>query len=304
LGLIIILFISVNAITNSKLSIHTGFSGSGSGSWSIVRTGHPRVIKLLDNFQPAVALKQAVPGIIIVGRIYLPDQPQSGDPLVAAQNWWNSVSSTILSNPDVDYWEGYNEPNPTDITWIVNMEIERVKILASHGKKASVFNFSVGNPDVTNSSTITALHPGLQAARDNGGILGLHEYSSPYMNSSYSGGPCDGSGWLTGRYRKLYGQLPSPLNSIPLVISETGIDCGTCGANGCKCNGGWKGACPLWPTSDCTGSYLEMLKWYDSVLRCDSYILGSTIFSLEIPNWDTFDIESLVPALGNYLASQ
>jgi hypothetical protein len=29
------------------------------------------------------------PNIVIVGRIYLPDQPQSGDPTQAAQNWWN-----------------------------------------------------------------------------------------------------------------------------------------------------------------------------------------------------------------------
>jgi len=223
---------------------------------------------------------------------------------VAAQNWWKAVSNTILASPDVDYWEGYNEPNPTDINWIVNMEIERVKILASHGKKASIFNFSVGNPDVTNPSTITALHPALQTALDNGGIFGLHEYAALYLNDTYSGGTCTGSGWLTGRYRKLYAQLPSPLNTIPLIISENGIDCGTCSVTGCSCNGGWKGACPNWATSDCTRTYLEMLLWYDAVLRCDAYVLGSTIFSLEIPGWDSFDIAALVPSLANYLAAQ
>jgi len=168
-------------------------------------------------------------------------------------------------------------------------------------KKASILNFSTGNPDVTNPNVITALHPAIQAAQANGGILGLHEYSAPYMNSTYSGDVCTGSGWLTGRYRKLYSQLPAPLNTIPLVISENGIDCGTC--NGC-CNGGWKAACPLWDTADCTAAYLVMLKWYDAVMRCDSYVLGSTIFSLEIPNWDSFDIEPVVPILASYMASQ
>jgi len=171
-------------------------------------------------------------------------------------------------------------------------------------KRPLFFNLSVGNPDVTNPSIITALHPALQTAQENGGIFGLHEYSAPYMNSSYSGATCTGSGWLTGRYRKLYAQLPSPLNTIPLIISENGIDCGVCPVTGCSCSGGWKGACSSWPTSDCASSYLEMLKWYDEVLRCDSYVLGSTIFSLEIPNWDSFDIEPLVPSMANYLASQ
>ncbi len=42
-------------------------------------------------------------------------------------------------------------------------------------------------PDVTNPSIIQALYPAVDAAIASGGILGLHEYSSPYMNGTYSG---------------------------------------------------------------------------------------------------------------------
>ncbi len=63
------------AMTQSKLSIHTGM---GTNSWDVVNSGQPRLIKLLDSFGAAPQIKQAVPGIIIIGRIYLDNQPQSG----------------------------------------------------------------------------------------------------------------------------------------------------------------------------------------------------------------------------------
>lgn len=31
--------------------------------------------------------------------------------------------------------------------------------------------------------------------------------------------------------------------------------------------------------------YLEQLKWYDRVLWEDDYVVGATIFALEIPGW-------------------
>lgn len=45
--------------------------------------------------------------MVIIGRIYLPNQPQDGDPNQRAQDWWNnpSVGSVISQYPAVDYWE-------------------------------------------------------------------------------------------------------------------------------------------------------------------------------------------------------
>ena len=43
----------------------------------------PPVVKLLDNFGPAAQIKQESPNTTVVGRIYLPNQPQvSGHPLL------------------------------------------------------------------------------------------------------------------------------------------------------------------------------------------------------------------------------
>lgn len=36
----------------------------------------PPVVKLLNNFQPAAAIKAASPQTIIIGRIYLANQPE------------------------------------------------------------------------------------------------------------------------------------------------------------------------------------------------------------------------------------
>ena len=47
--------------------------------------------------------------------------------------------------------------------------------------------------------------------------------------------------------------------------------------------------------------YLEQLKWYDSVMRQDSYVLGATIFSLEIPGWDSFDVAPIMGPLSDYV---
>src|SRR5689334_11162787 len=41
---------------------------------------------------------------------------------------------------------------------------------------------------------------------------------------------------------------------------------------------------------DCALEYAGQLEWYDSLLRSNDYVLGATIFSLEIPGWDSFDI--------------
>ena len=39
-------------------------------------------------------------------------------------------------------------------------------------------------------------------------------------------------------------------------------------------------------------------------MRNDDYVIGSTIFCLEIYGWDTWNITSVVPNLINYCKSQ
>jgi hypothetical protein len=78
-------------------------AGLGSLSWQFIKQTQPRIVKILDSFgsNPA-AVKAASPQTKIIGRIYLTSQPTGGDPTAAAQAWWNTVSSTVLSSPGVE----------------------------------------------------------------------------------------------------------------------------------------------------------------------------------------------------------
>lgn len=240
-------------------------------------------------------MKAAAPGLQIVGRIYLPDQPMTGDPVAAATAWLAKVNSTINSSPGVDWWEGYNEPSCATVEqmqWLAQFDKARVEMLAAQGAKASIGNFGTGNPDITHPEIEEAFNPAIDAALAHGGILGLHEYSSPTMQGCFDNSTQ--TGWMTGRYRKWYQQLLLPTNrKIPLVISETGID-----NSGCKNTpnlGGWQNYCDWWKTNlgaqDCATEYIRQLAWYDSLLRADDYVLGATIFQLEISGWGPYSVD-------------
>jgi hypothetical protein len=69
---------------------------------------------------------------------------------------------------------------------------------------------------------------------------------------------------------------------IPLVITESGVDAVGNVSGCCNC-WGWR-SCYSWE------QYRDQLIWYDSILREDDYVIGMTIFALEIYGWDTFDI--------------
>lgn len=102
--------------------------------------------------------------------------------MAAAQSWWSANKATILANPAVDYWEGYNEPDPNAVAWISQMEVARVEILAKAGLKASIFQWSTGWPGL-DPNWPPQMYPAIVAAMNHSGVLSLHEYSAPFMNS-------------------------------------------------------------------------------------------------------------------------
>jgi hypothetical protein len=232
-----------------------------------------------------------------VGRIYFADEPADGDPGTRAQQWWDRCRNVIQAYPAVDYWEGYNEPSVDTVAkmqWLGQFDAARVRILAQNGRKAAIGSFSVGTPEVVRNGQPfgdywRAFYPAIDEARARGGILSLHEYSAPSMRDQYDAG--SGEGWTTGRYRKVYRWFLVPDGrEIPLVITDCGIDGGVIGQ-------GQKG----WKSYTSADGYMNQLKWYDAILAQDSYVLGATIFSLEIPNWQDFDIAPLMPQLTAYV---
>jgi hypothetical protein len=49
--------------------------------------------------------------------------------------------------------------------------------------------------------------------------------------------------------------------------------------------------------------YVEQIAWYDSVIRQDDYVLGATIYQLEIPGWPDYDVSNAIPDLIQYMNS-
>jgi len=286
----------------SKLSIHTSFDGGL--SMSFIETAKPTVVKLLggpgDNcWSLAAEIKQKSPSTLIIGRIYFSDEPTDGDAARRASDWWDRCRDVIENCPAVDYWEGYNEPpvgTVEQMRWIAQFEVARIRILADHGRKACIGSFSTGCPEIVQDGRPydgiwREFYSAIDEANAHGGVLGLHEYSAPTMNDGFDS--ASGEGWLTGRYRKVYRWFlePTGRGHTPLIITECGIDGGVIG----RPNEGWKS----FATKE---QYFEQLKWYDSLLKQDYYVLGATIFCLEIPNWQSFDIAELMPELTRYVA--
>jgi len=301
----------------SKLSIHAGWGGNTD---HFLRNAKPRVVKLLDEVSKAAIVKQLSPGTIVVGRLFPGSVPDgvidNGSPVDRANDWWSTVKAAVLAYPDVDYWEGLNEPVVTSaatMSWYAQFEIARTNILAANGRKAVIANFATGNPDL-------ALWPQFIPAIDNalakGGIMGLHEYGTPMRQ--YWEEPVQ-EGWLCGRYRKVYRQHLQG-REIPLVITETGVDEGTLASTGpgqpkprpdAQANHGWQqalGTPPVAgfpPPGDLAARkpwYMEQLRWYDGILKQDDYVLGATIYQLEIPGWGSFSVSPLLQELTDDVA--
>lgn len=176
------------AVSNSKLSIHVNQEAVDATFISWLQATQPRVIKVLDPSSGVDRIiRAAAPNATLIGRIYFASQPMSGDPSQAAQAWYISVSSTIASLPGIDFWEGYNEPASSPVAtmqWYAAFEVERVRLLATTGKKAAIGQFSTGTPDVTNSAIIQAFYPAIDAAIAAGGVLALHEVSCSSRDDS------------------------------------------------------------------------------------------------------------------------
>ena len=168
--------------------------------------------------------------------------------------------------------------------WYAAFEAERVGLLADAGSRACIGNFSVGNPDLP---LWPHFYAAIDAAIGAGGILGLHEYGTP-MQQHFD--ETSGEGWFTERYRKLYRQYLIPAGKvIPLAITEAGVDV----------------VAPVgWKNHFTEEEYLSQLEWYDGVLLEDAYVLGATVFALEIPGWFSFDIAPIVERLADYVASR
>lgn len=276
----------------SKLGLHV-VHNNDPAIMNFARQTHPAVMKAIGDFGFLAEVRAASPRTTIIGRvddIFI--QNYIGTPEEAAQEYVSKHLPTYEANPAIDYWEGWNEPDPPTaelMTWYTRFEQERVRLMAQHGLRSAIGGFPPGVPELDEFALFL---PAVETAIEYRGILTLHEgdlgtgdlrylYGDPLPG--YPAYPDRGSG--TFRYRWFYRELLEPANLvIPLVISELDFS-------------GWDITNP--------DEFVEQLIWYDNGVRQDGYVIGFTIFTAGgADSTKIWDINFLLPQLTAYVLSQ
>lgn len=291
----------------SKLGLFVGHNHPQ--IFEVLATQGATVVKTLELDRSfAAQIKATAPNVKLIGRIDLPqiDLP-SLDPIPAAAAFVQQllpIADDAQRRSTFDGWEAYNEPvagNADEMRRLAEFEAERTRLLAGYGIRSVIGNFGTGQPPL---ELWESFLPAVQAAQEHDGWLGLHEYSAPTMyylstrdnQGRYPGvGPGD-SGWLTLRYRQVYGQILIPRGlAIPLVMTELGVDGLVAERPGPPDARGWTDFQEYWAQNGYglwgPGAYVEQLVWYDEAMRQDEYVIGGCIYAMSASaGWHSYDI--------------
>jgi hypothetical protein len=255
----------------------------------MIREWKPPLVVVLDHSSVWFEVKRASPHTLFVGRLFQQYEPNFNEPtlypLQAARDhcakvlpWAERMGKTYR------FWQGVNEPAIASVDAMkrcAEFDAERARIMAQHGFRVVVGSFSVGNPDWIYWPEFL---PALEAAQQYGGALALHEYAWPTLQRRWP--------YYLLRHRKIYGGsppqnwpgLPEHLKTLPLLITECGLD-------GLITSGreprGWRvlyGSDPA--------KYVEQLAWYDAELSKDPYVMGAALYCCGVsdPTWRSYDI--------------
>ncbi len=297
------------SLGGSKLGIHV--IRMSPGGMDFIREAKPSIVKAVDDFGFLAEVKEISPNTVTIGRISADGMAYNESPEQSARDFVETQLEQYELNPSVDYWEGFNEPDPglDRMGWYARFEAERVRQMAAHGLKTAVGGFSTGVPELDEFERFV---PAVEVALAHGGILSLHEYSAPDLYLYY-GDPMPPDwpahpdrGSLMFRYRWYYEEFLLPRDLyIPLAITEAGID-GVIGNRPGPQGTGWSDFRKYWADNgmgdDGIGAYLEQLKWYDDGLRQDGYVIGATLFTAgAIGFWEGYAIEPILPRLAEYI---
>jgi len=297
----------------SKLSIHV-IRNNDPAIMEFVRRAQPSVIKAVDDVGFLAEVKEVSPWTITVGRFDNLDQQYIGEPEQAARDYVAANLVRYQLNPGVDYWEGWNEPDPNinNMFWYSRFEQERTREMARYGLKVAIGGFPTGVPEI---HEFTYFLGAIEVAMEYGGILTLHEYGAPDMTFLFGSQLPGGyprradAGALTFRYRYLYRDILEPLGlTIPLVITEAGVD-GIIGNRPGPSGLGWQDFQGYWVDQgwgiDGPSAFINQLAWYDAGVRQDGYVIGFTIFTAGgYGQWQSYNINSILPQLADYVISQ
>jgi hypothetical protein len=298
--------------SGSRLGLHVS-RNSLPGIMQFVRDTHPTVMKGVDDVGFLGEVEQVSPATVTVGR-FVVEQPNmgQGDPVARAEAFVQANLARYQANPDVDFWEGWNEPDSRQMDWYAQFEAHRACRMHELGFRAAIGGFSVGTPELDD---FLRFLPAVRAAQQCGGILTLHEYGAPtfdlWFGSSLPGQPAyPNRGVLAFRYRWWYEDVLIPNGlAIPLVVSEAGVDgLVALGRREGPVGPGWLEFRNWWVsqglTTDPDQFYLDQLAWYDGLAQQDSYMIGFTVYSAggkDLPGQATYEIGSILPEITAYV---
>lgn len=296
----------------SKIGLHVARPNSDA-ILEFVRAAQPAVVKGVDDLGFLAEVKAVSPSTVTIGRFSIDPQDYNGEPEAAAAALVARQLPQMRLHPAVDYWEGWNEPDPNmdRMDWYARFEAERVRQLAAHGLRAAVGGFSTGVPELNEFELFV---PAIEEAKRHGGILTLHEYAAPDLTFLY-GDPLPGyptypdRGPLMFRYRWFYRDVLEPRGLVvPLVISEAGID-GILGNRPGPDGLGWQDFQDFWVEQgwgpDGQTAYLNQLQWVDNEARQDPYVIGYALFTASGGRaWESYELEPFLPRLAEYIVSQ
>lgn len=265
-------------------------NSSPGGVPELVQRWKPAVCTVLDPGPvwrgPATATKTR-----FVWRYFEREQPdwnQPVDPVAEARSWMARRLGQMLQFTGVGgWWQAYNEPvlsSAEAMARYARFEAERLALLSRYGLRGGVGAFAVGNPPEL--AWWDAFHPALEAARQFGGVLLLHEYNYPLLQ----GDAQHDSAWLSLRHRMVYDRLPVRLR-VPLIITECGRD-----SIFGEPDGGWRGH--VTPRD-----YLGSLQWYDQELRADDYVLGACVYCVAAESWQ-WSYYDILPDVAEEMAAK
>jgi len=207
------------------------------------------------------------------------DFNSSIDPKAAARL---VVGATLpwARNVSKGWWQGTNEStigSAEAMKRYADFEAERVRLLSIEGLRAGMGSFAVGNPK--DLSWWGDFFPALDAARQHGGVLFLHEY--------WWDNPLEP--WTALRHRKVYHGEPShnwpglPARlQLPLIITEKGRDYGVVEPGVVK---GWAGVVE-------PEEYVTECETYDAAVVADPYVVGTCVYCCGNADfqWTGYDI--------------
>ncbi|MBN1137538.1 MAG: hypothetical protein JXM73_13200 [Anaerolineae bacterium] len=272
-------------MTYSLLGAHA--NATAGGMPEVIAAWKPPLVVLLDHSDVWHQVKSASPKTTFVGRIYIPYQPDFNNPGLDPIQTARDICTQVLPwaermGATYSFWQGVNEPIVDSLEAMqryADFESERARVMDGHGFRVVVGSFSVGNPHMPYWAGFL---PALEAARQFNGALALHEYGWPTMKQNAI--------WLSLRHRKVYNGapaqnwagLPDHLKTLPLLITECGLDGLLEQPHPPR---GWRNLC----TAE---QYLAELDWYNRKLCQDPYVAGAALYccGTNDSQWSPYDI--------------